>query len=780
MLLCQLVRVRKMSRAFSRSAALFAGWGLLTMCCIARAAERAHIPIPGGTVEHADRIKRRFTQEDAIAMVRIAGHDAISSYAGTLTKDFAYFSPDGKKFAIILKKGNLETNTNEYTLLLFDVADLFPAPKPRKLISLSSSSNREGIKDVVWLSDSDTLLFLGEHPGETTQLYALRTRSGTVRKLTNHATNLIAFSVDSRGERIVYAAEKPASPVLTSTTQREGVVVTDQALADLLAGFVLDNVRDLVVLDSATGKERPLTFEKELHGKLWGDIPIFSLSPDGRQLIVKTNLTEVPASWVAYRDPTLARVLKRELPRGALSWVFRYGVVDLESGRARVLLDSPVSSHGSDVGWSPNGQSVLLTGVFLPVDRSQDGSELLINPSVVEVDLPGLEYRRIGTEDLHFLRWDAENNVLEFEPRQQTPGGNSSERRYFKKRQARWEREEQHAEGAEEQVAVHVIAEQDLNTPPKITAFDPKTGRKAILVDLNPQLSELELGRVEEIKFLGAGSAEVHAGLYYPPDYKPGNKYPLVVQTHGFDPKSFWIEGSFTTAFAAQALASHGMLVLQMPDRHDGSFETPEEAPRMMETLENAIEHVDRLGILDQERLAIVGFSRTGLYAYYMLTHSKVHFRAAVVAEGSDGGYSQYLQFLDAYPYTASDSESINGGVPFGSGLIYWLRRSPEFLLDTIETPVMIQVASHESLSMQWAEFKGLRRLGKAAELMYLPAGTHILERPWDRMASQQGTVDWCVFWLKNEEDQSPSKARKYSRWRTLRDSQNSSTAKPQ
>jgi len=42
-------------------------------------------------------------------------------------------------------------------------------------------------------------------------------------------------------------------------------------------------------------------------------------------------------------------------------------------------------------------------------------------------------------------------------------------------------------------------------------------------------------------------------------------------------------------------------------------------------------------------------------------------------------------------------------GVPFGSGLLYWLRRSPEFLVDTIDTPLMIQAASPESLSMLWA-----------------------------------------------------------------------------
>src|SRR2546428_3871988 len=53
-----------------------------------------------------------------------------------------------------------------------------------------------------------------------------------------------------------------------------------------------------------------------------------------------------------------------------------------------------------------------------------------------------------------------------------------------------------------------------------------------------------------------AVGSRVHAGLYFPAGYVSGRKYPLVVQTHGFDPKSFWIVVSFTTALARQALAS--------------------------------------------------------------------------------------------------------------------------------------------------------------------------------------------------------------------------------
>ena len=720
--------------------------------------------------------KRFLTEKDAIRMVRIAGRNAINEYAGALTKDFAYFSPDRGQFVIILKKGNLETNTNDYSLLLFKTAEAFGSPRPRILAAMSSSSNKEAITDVFWLADNDTILFLGQNPGETTQLYSVKTSSGTIRRLTNHPTDLVAFTSDRDGEKVVCAVEKPLVPVVTDATRRTGVTVAREDMSDLLAGEIHERALDLVVVDTRTGSSRPLPLNPDLHGVVWGDVQDFALSPDGRRLIVKLNLTEAPDSWRQYRDPSFIFLFRKNTPKGALSWFYRYTIIDISTGEQKVLLDAPVGYRDPQVAWSSGSRFAVLTGVYLPLSDLRGTPELLGHPSVIELDTDSFQYTRVSTEDLAFRNWDEDANILHLETRTTMASGQSPEQRNFEWHASAWLPTQR---PADKELPLQVQAEQNLNTPPNIVVSDPRTGRTAQLVDLNPQLREFKLGRVEEITFAGTQHLEVHAGLYYPPDYVPGKKYPLVVQTHGFDRHGFWIDGSFTTAFAAQALASHGILVLQVPDRHDWQG-TTEEAPNMSETLERAVEYVDNLGILDRNRLGIVGFSRTGLYAYYLLTHSKLHFRAAVVADGSDGGYSQYLQFLNFYQSTAADSENINGGIPFGPGMLFWLRHSPEFLLDTISTPLLAQACSRGTLATMWAEFVGLRRLGKPAELMYFPTGIHILEKPRDRLASQEGTVDWCVFWMLGQEDSDPAKADKYARWREMRNRSTQGVAKVQ
>ncbi len=708
------------------------------------------------------------TEEDAIRMVRIAGRWANFSYAGALTEDFAYFSPDREQFAIVLKKGNLERNTNEYSLVLFKTKDVFASPKPKVVASMSSSSNREGITDVAWLADNDTLLFRGENPGETSELYAVSSKSGTLRKLTSHRTNVIAFTSDARGQTIVYAAEKPVARVLTESSKREQVTVSNEDMSELLVGIRVDKNRDLFVLNTGTGTTHPLLIAPALKGKLYGDVLHFSLSPVGTQLAVNLNLTEVPSSWHEYQEPVLARVTARVLPKDSLTYVFRYAVIDIATGEGRILFEGPVSYHGSEIVWGRDAQSLVATGVFLPLEVARQDPKHLSVPAVVGIDLASLKYTRLADEDLRFVRQEDDGSSITFETRQRVNSRNSPEPRYFRREGTSWL-----SAGlpAKEKPLLAVTAQQDLNTPPKIVATDSSSGREAVLLDPNPQFREIEFGKVEEIPFTGAMHKEVRAGLYFPAGFVPGKKYPLVVQTHGFDPKSFWIDGSFTTAFAAQALAGRGFLVLQIPDVHAWD-ESTDEAPNMAETIERAVEYVDKLGCLDRDRLGIVGFSRTGLYAHYLLTHSKWHFGAAVIADGSDGGYSQYLQFLNAHQYTASDSEAINGATPFGSGLLYWLRRSPEFSLDMIHTPLMLQVNTPDNLPSMWAPFVGLKRLGKPVEMLYFPTGTHMMEKPWDRLASQGGTVDWFSFWLKGEEDPDPAKAEKFKRWQELRNLQ--------
>jgi dipeptidyl aminopeptidase/acylaminoacyl peptidase len=712
--------------------------------------------------------RRPVTTVDAIQMTRVAGPLRASAYWGVgPTSGFAVFSPDGKRFAIVTSRGNIEKNTNDYTFLLFDTADVFLNAVPRTLATFSSSSNRAGISGINWLKDNNTILFLGDRPGETTQLYSIRCSSGELKKLTNHSTSLVSYGVSDTGI-LVYAAESPAIHVINETVLRHGFHVTKEGLSDLIGGHISNDEHELFVKENRPGNDYRLR-TKDLFDSGVDDL---FLSPDGHSLVVKTDVMEVPQDWSKYEDFNIQTVFRVKPHKGFGTGILHYELIDTRTGTSQVLLDSPTTYSSSDVLWSPDSKSLLLCGTYLSLSVA-DPDELQSRRSskfVVEFHLDSHAAVKIADEKLNPIRWDPDTNIVQFHILQEDPSqiGRAPEVVYYQKTGAVWHRLALDS-GVANEVLPDVVVEQDLNVPARIVAVDQKRNKRRMLVDLNPQFVGLAFGKVQETHWTDSTGNVVNGGLYFPPDYTPGKRYPLVIQTHGFHPHEFWIDGPHTTVFAAQPLASKGIVVLQIDDIFYDSLETPHEVERVMSAYEKAVEYLDEEGIIDRSRVGLVGFSRTCLYVKYTLTHSSQHFAAAIVSDGVDAGYLQYFTFYNSSPQLASDADNVIGGSPFGAGLSLWLKRSPGFLMDKVQTPLLIQALGPASLLFEWQWYSGLERLGKPVDFIYLPTGTHILVKPWDRMVSQEGNVDWFCFWLKNEEDPDPAKAEQYARWRELR-----------
>jgi dipeptidyl aminopeptidase/acylaminoacyl peptidase len=688
----------------------------------------------------------------------------------------ASFSVDGKQFTVVLRRGDLEQNTNEYDLLLFQTADVFRSPRPRTLVSFSSSSNRPAISEVSWLNDNDTIVFLGERPGERSQIYSIRCSTGMLGTLSQHPTNVVSYAITPDGKRLVYAAEGPVNNLLTEKVLRNGFHVLSDRLSDLIIGRSGGGEYDdheLFVKDAGAAFGIPL----QTRGRTASSFLDLTLSPDGKYVVVRTEVTELPLKWTVYEDAWLQVVLRHRPPPGTPTRIYRYELIDTATGASRDLLDAPLGSLGSGVAWSPDSQAVVVAGTHLPLEGTDlverkltAKNTFVVKTFVVEIKVPGRQIIKITDQDLRLIRWDARSNLVQFETEagrlESFKGGIRSIVNY-RKTGAVWRQVEAMAED-DNLGHPEIVLEESLNTPPQIVALDKRTRQKSLLLDLNRQFKQLAFGSVREVQWKDTSGNRFKGGLYFPPEYKSEKKYPLVIQTHGFDPDRFWIDGPWPTAFAAQPLAGNGFVVLQVDEGWD-LLDTPKEAERSMAAYEGAIEYLDRQGLIDRNRVGLIGFSRTCYYVKYTLTHSKYRFAAASVTDGVDAGYFQYLALSNSMPPFASDAEAVNGSAPFGKGLSDWLKVSPGFQLDRVQTPLRIEAIGPTSLLLEWEWFSGLSRLGAPVDMIYLPAATHILERPWERMTSQQGNVDWFRFWLKGEEDSDPAKAEQYVRWRELR-----------
>jgi dipeptidyl aminopeptidase/acylaminoacyl peptidase len=742
---------------------------LIAMCSppVAAASEQQRQPRPGESTDPEGL--KSFTVADSITMTHFndpSDNDTADAHPKV--------SPNGKKYLVVTEKGNLDTNVREYSLFVYDLLE--PVAKPRKVAVLKSSSNRDGITQAKWLDD-DNIAFIGENPGETPQVHIVNWRTAKLKKITADPIGVLAYDISRDLRRIVYYATWHGDDEANKHKDEHGFAVTDESLADLMANTwkIQEGVDQLYIMNRSTHKvqaAKATPFLSPRHG-LW-------LSPNGKYAITEQPAFSIKSDWIMYEQPYI-KMHAHDMPSAGQirkADLTQIMLVDMETGEMKPVLDAPVGVNGPTVAWSSDGRSVFLGDTFLPLDTT-DQQELAKRKSstvVVEVAIPELNIQRVTDipinegwelseshtpESFKARIWRVESEIVKPQPRSE-----------FSKNGDQWVRKAEEEDGPEP--GSNIKISQSIGHRPKLVLVDRGSHSETVILDPNPQFDHFQFGRAEVIHWKGKRGEALIGGLVYPVGYTPGACYPLVIQTHGFQPDQFLLDGSFTTAMAAQELANKGIAVLQLGESplYDKAEGTPDFGPVNLSQYESAIDYLDSLGLIDRQSVGLVGFSITGFTVRYALIHSQYKIAAATSAEGNDWSYWTYVLFGE-YPGMATQAEMPYGGPPWPGNWKSWMEESIGFNYDKIHTPLRLESDSNPGdVISEWENFFVLHRLHKPVELIYIPHGDHPVVKPWDRMTSQQGNVDWMVFWLKADEDPDASKAEEYKRWHKLREVQ--------
>jgi dipeptidyl aminopeptidase/acylaminoacyl peptidase len=755
--------------------------------------------------------KRRFTVADDIELTHFAG----DPYTGGL--DYAVrFSPDGLYFLVYTARGLLDQNRPESTLRVFRTEDvhqflLHPEAtrEPSPVWILSKSTYKDGpiITRTRWLEDSSGVAFLATTASGKGQLLFADLKTKTVHSLTPEDQDVTAFDIRNPNH-FVFSIRSPfILDKLKAESNASSIVGTGRSLDILLFPMdpsLMSRMYDLCELWAVVNGRRfpveqkssrhPLTLYSEGQTSL-------SLSPDGRSVVTALALETIPPEWETLYPPPLAsypyRIKAGRQDRNSLNgtlYVSEYVLINLGSGEVKSLTNAPTGSAAgwwpfARTDWSADGESVVLPDTFVPTKErgvdSQPNRPCVAVANLVKGDVSclerlkgevktknGVEYED-GYHMIRSVRFDRGPGlrvIVDYWLADNTEGSTT----YVRSNDASWRTVTSEEESTAQMPPVAVSVKESLNDPPVLIATDNTTKSYRVIWDPNPQLKDIDMGEVSVFKWKDNAGNDRVGGLYKPPDFVKGRRYPLVIQTHGFINDSFLPSGLLPTAFAAQELAAAEILVLQVQDCIDS--QTPEEGPCQVATYETAVERLVADGLVDPDRIGIIGFSRSCYWVLEALTASAPRFRAASITDGVNEGYLQYITNVDTFSnWVAHEADATIGARPFGEGLHQWLKRSPGFNMDKVTTPLQVVAPGWNGLLEMWEPYAALRYLEKPVDLIVLPEGTHVLTNPAERLASQSGTVDWFRFWLKGEEDPSPVKAEQYVRWRELRKLQGTS-----
>jgi dipeptidyl aminopeptidase/acylaminoacyl peptidase len=746
--------------------------------------------IGAGAVASAQQ-RRAITPRDCVS-VRELQHDD-STWRSTIK-----ISPDGSKIAYTVVSPNLTTNRNDIRLY---VQSLSTSPKKIERPLLVGD-----ISAVRWMADNKHLTILIKEHGRG-GVERVDAETGQCDVLVKPDRDIAEYSIDADGNHIVYATNALKGDARRSPNPQEianGYRISFETSQDISWPsrrlFLTRLIKGAWTTPESITIRSPLSQQplEELTHAGNSDVQP-TISPDGKMLLVSYwDFSEsMPEEW------RKSRYMEHRNGAGVIQALHLLVLYDLTTKKTTTPLKTPWK-YSAPV-WSSDSKAFVVVasppiGSALEDEAAQTG---VIGHSAAArlfwVE-PGTGITEQVASKVAFawegpLYWDKNGDLLARVTTMDTISR-------FSRKEGGWR--ELSSFHLPLQVGVQVATDgkvvigdfNDTETPSQLFIYHPGQKGVQVFAKLNPQFDQLTLGHSEEVHWKTSTGFEASGLLLLPPDYVKGTKYPLVIQTKPFG--SFFVcsFGNFPS-FAPQPLANSGVAYLG-PIATEGSTQRQEdyfpkgypgyqgvggiaEAAFAMDLWDSAVKVLDDQGFIDSNNVGIIGFSRTVWYTEFILTHSKVHYRAATVADNVQYSLGEY--WLSHDPGSFKMYDLTYGGPPYGSTLKNWIDYSVSFNLDKIHTPLLMEAMGYGtpydrtdapplSLVQRFEVFSGLNRLNKPVELYYYPNEDHTPDHPLARLATMQRNVDWYRFWLKGEEDPDPAKAEQYVRWRKLRELQ--------
>lgn len=318
---------------------------------------------------------------------------------------------------------------------------------------------------------------------------------------------------------------------------------------------------------------------------------------------------------------------------------------------------------------------------------------------------------------------------------------------------------------------------ENATTPRQIVLVDPRDGHMDIVFDPNPEFGSIALGKVERIKWRNDRGLEAWGDLVLPPNYKPGQKLPLiVVQYHS----NGFLRGGTGDDYPIFLFAAHGFAVL--------SFERPPSVATfipgitdwdafnaanahdwanrrsLLSAIETGVQMAIDRGIADPGRIGITGLSDGATSTRFALINARMFAAAAIstcclepVTVMTYGGiaFADHMR-RQGYPAMSRPDNA------------FWRPASIAMNAKVIDTPLLMQLADDEYL-LALEAYTALREHGKPVEMYVFPNEYHAKWQPEHRVATYERSLDWFNFWLRWIENPDPAKAPQYSRWRAMR-----------
>ncbi len=612
-------------------------------------------------------------------------------------------SPGGKQIAFVIERADWKANRRIGHIFRINIDGTN---------QVQLTFGERGESGPRWSPDGKSIAFTARRdPDTANQIYVLYAEGGEARKITSHATATGNLTWAPDGNSIYFTA-----PDAKSAEERERDRVQD----------------DVYAFEENNYKQRHL-WSTDLEGKTkritdgnWS-VGNYELSADGARIAMHRmpspllEFTDRSEVWLMSADGSNAKQLTTNMvPEGnaavspdGSTVLFTSGsnaqfdiyyndklfLVPAAGGPARVLLpDAPYEVENA--AWSKDGRSIYFT------------ANMGVHNEVMKVDV-------------------ASRQVTQLSKGEHTLQG--------------WSFSEEHG--------VHVFLRNTGPRPSEVYVMPAAGGEpKRVSAVFEDDLAKFKNARVERITWKGQDGITVEGLLFYPVDYKAGQKYPLIVATHGGPASS----DRFGFSTESQVYAAKGYAVLR--PNYRGSTGYGDAFLRDMVKGYFKQSHLDvmagtdaviAMGVADPDKLIKMGWSAGGHMTNKLITFTD-RFKAASSGAGAANWISMYAQ---------SDHREFRtpwfGGTPWQANApidLFW-NHSPLKDVAKVKTPTIFLVGEQDPrvpLPQSIEMYRALKSNGVPTHLYVAPREGHGWTELRHRLFKLQIEMEWFEKYVYN------------------------------
>jgi dipeptidyl aminopeptidase/acylaminoacyl peptidase len=273
--------------------------------------------------------------------------------------------------------------------------------------------------------------------------------------------------------------------------------------------------------------------------------------------------------------------------------------------------------------------------------------------------------------------------------------------------------------------------------------------------DTNPQQTKFAWGKSQLINYKNRDGKALQGSLFFPADYEPGKKYPMIVYIYELlsGDVNRYVTPSPRSSYNTTNYTSQGYFIFHP----DIVYKTNHPGESAVACVVPAVEEVIKTGMIDEKRIGIMGHSWGAYQTSYIITQTNL-FSAAVAGAPLIDMISMYNEiYWNSGGGNQNIFETSQGRLrePWWVIMQDYITNSPMYQAQNIKTPLLVTFGNSDG-AVDWHQgiemYTTMRRMEKPFIMLVYDGENHSLAKKENQLDYTKRVNDFFNTYLKGTE----------------------------